>query len=112
MRRLVFRRRQYWTQQIAASGSNKVYICGMSFIASAATVFSVVGGTGSNCASNQLAILGTVAAAHGLSLAANGGLTYGSGHGTVAVTAASSEICLVQSGAGDLSGNISYVYAP
>jgi len=99
------------TQQIAASGSNKIYICSMSLVASAATVFSVVGGTGSNCASNQLAILGTLASSHGLALAANGIFTLGSGLGTVAVTAASSEICLVQS-AGDLVGNMTYVYAP
>lgn len=101
------------TQQIAASGSNKIYICSISLIASAATVFSLSGGTGSNCASNQLGILGVAGVAtHGLSLAANGGITYGNGTGTVAVTAASSEICLVQSGSGDLSGNITYVYAP
>jgi hypothetical protein len=101
------------TQQIAASGSNKIYICSLALVASAATVFSISGGTGSNCASNQLGILGVAGSAtHGLSLAANGGLTLGNGSGTVAVTAASSEICLVQTGAGDISGNITYVYAP
>lgn len=101
------------TQQIAASGSNKIYLCSIVLIASTATNFSISGGTGSNCASNQLGIFGVAGTAtHGIPLAANGGFTVGSGSGTIGVTAASSEICLVQSGAGDLVGNMTYVYAP
>ena len=96
------------TQQIALSGSTKIYVCSLSLIASAATVFSVTGGTGTNCGT-PAALIGTTSASHGLSLAANGGLTYGNGGSTVAVTGAGSELCLVQSGAGDLSGNLTYV---
>lgn len=100
------------TQQIAASGSNKIYICSAFLVASAATVFSVTGGTGTNCGTGTAAIIGATSATHGVSLAANGGFTLGNGTGTVAVTAASSELCLVQSGAGDLVGNLTYVQAP
>lgn len=96
------------TQLVAASGSTKIYICSLSLVASAATVFSLVGGTGSNCGT-PAALIGTTSATHGLSLAANGGLTLGNGAGTVAVTAASSEVCIVQSGAGDLVGNLTYI---
>ena len=96
------------TQLIALSGSTKIYVCSLSLIASAATVFSLTGGTGTNCGT-PAALIGTTVAAHGLSLAANGGLTYGNGGSTVAVTGAGSEVCIVQSGAGDLSGNLTYV---
>lgn len=96
------------TQQIALSGSTKIYVCSLSLIASAATVFSITGGTGTNCGT-PAALIGTTSATHGLSLAANGGLTLGNGAGTVAVTGAGSELCIVQSGAGDLVGNLTYV---
>jgi hypothetical protein len=96
------------TQQIALSGSTKIYVCSLSLIASAATVFSITGGTGTNCGT-PAALIGTTSATHGLSLAANGGMTLGNGAGTVAVTGAGSELCLVQSGSGDLVGNLTYV---
>ncbi len=96
------------TQQIALSGSTKIYVCSLSLIASAATVFSVTGGTGTNCGT-PAALIGTTSASNGLSRAANGGLTLGNGAGTVAVTGAGSELCLVQSGAGNISGNLTYV---
>lgn len=95
-------------QLVAASGSTKIYVCSLSLIASVATVFSLTGGTGTNCGT-PAALIGTTSATHGLSLAANGGLTLGNGAGTIAVTAASSEVCIVQSGAGDLVGNLTYV---
>ena len=95
-------------QLIALSGTTKIYICSLSLIASAATVFSITGGTGTNCGT-PAALIGTTSATHGLSLAANGGLTLGNGAGTVAVTAAGSELCIVQSGSGDLVGNLTYV---
>lgn len=96
------------TQLIALSGSTKIYVCSVALVASAATVFSITGGTGSNCGT-PAAVIGTTSATHGLSLAANGGMTLGNGEGTVASTAAGSELCIVQSGAGDISGNLTYV---
>ena len=44
-----------------------------------------------------------------MSLAANGGVTLGNGAGTIAVTAASSELCTLQSNAVYVSGNLTYV---
>jgi hypothetical protein len=95
-------------QLIALSGSTKIYVCSLSLIASAATVFSLTGGTGTNCGT-PAALIGTTTASNGLSLAANGGLTLGNGGGTVAVTGAGSELCIVQSGGGNLVGNLTYV---
>ena len=51
-----------------------------------------------------------IAMALGLSLAANGGITFGNGQGTVALTTtASHDLCLFQSGSVDLSGVLTYV---
>ena len=51
-----------------------------------------------------------VAAANGLSLAANGGLTFGNGASAIAATTVNQDdLCLQQSGANRLSGSITYV---
>ena len=99
-------------QIIAASGTTKIYICSMSMIAGGATTFSWVTGTGSNCGSSQTAVVGVTqsnVASQGLSLAANGGMTYGSGAGTVGLTPASGELCLTLGSAQYLAGNLTYV---
>lgn len=95
-------------QLIALSGSTKIYVCSLSLIASVATNFSLTGGTGTNCGT-PAALIGTTTASNGVPLAANGGLTLGNGAGTVAVTGAGSELCIVQSGAGNIVGNLTYV---
>ncbi len=96
-------------QIIAASGSTKIYVCSISIVAAGATAFNLNTGTGSNCASSTAALFGSTTAANGMSFAANGGFTIGSGNGTIAVTAASSEICTLQSQAVYVSGNLTYV---
>ncbi len=96
-------------QLVALSGSTKIYVCSLALIGSTATVFSVIGGTGSACGTSAVAIMGSSTATNGMSLALNGGLTLGNGNGTVASTAAGSELCLVQSGAGNISGNLGVV---
>lgn len=95
-------------QIIALSGSTKIYVCSLALIASVATNFSLTGGTGTNCGT-PAALIGTTSASNGVPLAANGGLTLGNGLGTVAVTGAGSELCIVQSGAGNIVGNLTYV---
>lgn len=97
------------TQIIAASGSTKIYVCSISLIAAGATAYNLNTGTASNCASSTAALLGSTTAANGLSFAANGGLTMGDGHGSILVTAASSEICTLQSNAVFVSGSMTYV---
>lgn len=97
------------TQIIALSGSTKIYICSINLVAPAATAFNLIGGTGTACAASTLAIIGSTTAANGMSWAANGGFTLGNGAGTVAVTAAGSELCTLQSTAVQVAGNLTYV---
>ena len=96
-------------QLVALSGSTKIYVCSLGLIGSTATVFSIIGGTGTACATSAVAIMGAATATNGMSLTTNGGLTLGSGLGTIAVTGAGSELCIVLSGGGTLSGNLTFV---
>lgn len=95
-------------QLIALSGSTKIYVCSVVLIGSVATNFSLTGGTGTNCGT-PAALIGTTSATNAIPLAANGGFSLGNGAGTVAVTGAGSELCIVQSGAGNIVGNLTYV---
>ena len=99
------------TQLVAPSGSTQVYVCSFSLIAAATAVVNLVGGTGASCTTGTpVAALGSTTPASGMSLAANGGLTYGSGLGTVVrTTTAGHGLCLIQSGTTALAGNITYV---
>lgn len=94
---------------VALSGSTVVYICSISAIADTAVKLSFIDGTGGSCASAQHAIWGSTTAANGMSLAANGGFTQGSGNGSVGVTTAASALCLLQSGTSLIAGNVTYV---
>lgn len=97
---------------LALSGGKKIYICSINLRASAATVWSIADGTKvtTECDTTPEAIIGATTATHGLSEAANGGNAQGSGSGTIALTnTASHDLCLFQSGAGDLSGNLTVV---
>jgi len=97
---------------VSLASSKKIYICSLALIASGATVFSVADGTKvtTECDTAAEAVIGTTTASHGLSLAANGGITFGNGQGTVALTTtASHDLCLFQSGSVDLSGVLTYV---
>ena len=99
------------TQLVAPSGSTQVYVCSFSLIAGTAAVINLVGGTGATCTTGTpVAAIGSTTPASGMSLAANGGLTYGSGIGTVArTTTAGHGLCLIQSGTSALAGNITFV---
>ena len=98
------------TQQIALSGATKIYICSIHLIAAAATVFNITTGTGTNCASGTpAAIFGSLTTANGESYAANGGIAYGNGGGTVGVTPAGYALCFAQTNAVYVSGNLTYV---
>jgi hypothetical protein len=98
-------------QLVAPSSSTQVYVCSFSVIAAATAVVNLVGGTGATCTTGTpVAALGSITAANGMSLAANGGLTYGSGVGTVVrTTTAGHGLCLIQSGTTALAGNLTYV---
>jgi hypothetical protein len=98
-------------QVVAPVAGKKVYICAITLIAGAAAHFNIIEGTGSACTTaNELAIYGSTTAANGLSLAANGGWTVGSGNGTVGVTAtAANGVCILTDGSVQFGGNMMYV---
>ena len=99
-------------QMVAPSGSTQIYVCSLSLIVGGATAVNVIGGTGATCTTGTpVAAIGTTTPTTlGMSLPANGGLTFGGGLGTVTrTTTAGHGLCLVQSGSAQLSGNITYV---
>lgn len=95
---------------VTGAASKKTYVCSMSIIAGAAEIFNLTAGTGSTCGTNAVAVMGSTTAANGLSLAANGGLTFGNGAASLAATTVNQDdLCLQQSGSNRLSGSITYV---
>jgi hypothetical protein len=98
---------------VSGVASNNLYVCFLNLRASAATVWSIADGTkvSTECDTAAHAVIGATTATHGLSEAANGGNAYGGGTIGATVTVAH-DLCLFQSGSGDLSGEISYVIAP
>jgi hypothetical protein len=98
-------------QPVAPSGSTQVYVCSFSLIAAATATVNLVGGTGATCTTGTpVALMGSVTPASGMSLAANGGLTFGNGGATVTrTTTAGHGVCLIQSGTTALAGSMTYV---
>jgi hypothetical protein len=98
------------TQIIAISGTaGRTYICSIDLIVSAADNVTLISGSGTNCASNVAALIGGTTAASGWNLAANGGLTKGSGLGMILkTTTTNNEVCIVTSATAQLSGSISW----
>ena len=96
---------------VAGVSVQKVYVCSLSLIAAAAAVVNVVEQAGvCTSVSSATAMIGSTTVANGMSLAANGGLTFGNGAGTIAVTATAADyVCLAQSGTTALAGSMTYV---
>ena len=99
------------TQIISGTSAQKIYVCSFALISSPGENVNLIEGTGSVCATGSTAMLGSTTAANGLSIPANGGLTHGSGAGTVAgaVATPADNVCLTQSGTARVSGVLSYV---
>jgi hypothetical protein len=99
-------------QLVALSGSTSIYVCSLFMMTnSTATTVALTTGTGTACVTNNAAVIGTTTAniANSANLIAGAGLTYGSGVGTVAKGAASSELCMVLGSNVYVSGNLTYV---
>ena len=103
------------TQLISGTTNKNTYICSLSVIASAAANFSLVAGSGSSVCTGgtPIALIGSTTAASGMALPANGGITLGSGAGSiandVAAVAQSYNICIGINGSATLAGNLTYV---
>ncbi len=96
-------------QLIALSGSTVIYVCSLSLVAAGATTVAITTGTASACASNTTAVIGSTTVANSMSLSANGGLTLGSGVGTIAKGVAAYELCMVLGTNVYVAGNLTYV---
>jgi hypothetical protein len=100
------------TKLISGTASKKIYICSLNLISATAQNVALIEGTGTSCGTGAAGVqgFGGSAAATGWNLAANGGLTYGMGGFAIgAEGTAADDMCLDQSGTGQLSGGLSYV---
>ncbi len=98
-------------QIVTGTSSKTTYICSMDIVTATAQNIALIEGTGSNCGTSTAGMAGGATAATGWNFAANGGLTKGSGEGSVfiASNAAADNVCLLLSGSGQVSGSIQYV---
>lgn len=98
------------TQVLAGTSSVKIYVCSFHLISATAQNIAVVEGTGSVCATGIAGVAGGTTAATGWNLAANSGLSLGTGGKWVMQTATNADnFCILQSGAGQVSGSFTYV---
>lgn len=100
-------------QIITGTSAKRIWVCSLNLVTATAQNIAVVAGTGTVCATTTVAVPGLgggATAATGWNLAANGGLTFGSGGFSIAKTTVDADnLCVLQSGAGQVSGGISYV---
>ncbi len=100
------------TQLASGTASKKIYVCSIQVVAAAATNVAVVEGTGSVCGTSTTGVggFGGATAATGWNFAANGGIALGNGDSSLgAEGTAGDNLCVFNSGSGQVSGGISYV---
>ena len=100
------------TQLVAGTASKKIYICSIHVVVAVAASVALVEGTGSVCATGTAGVsgFGGSTAATGWNFAVNGGIVLGNGDAAVGAEATSADnLCLFNSGSGQVSGGISYV---
>ena len=100
------------TQLVAGTASRKIYVCSIHVVAAAAANVAVVEGTGSVCGTSTTGVtgFGGATAATGWNFAANGGIALGNGDSSLGAEGTSGDnLCIYNSGSGQVSGGISYV---
>ena len=96
-----------------AGASNYYYVCSLVLVTASANNVAVVDDDSDGCGSVTAGMAGGTTAASGFNLAANGGLTFGNGMGSVFKTNGTNRVvCLVTSAATQLSGTMTVVSAP
>lgn len=98
-------------QIVAPAAVTQVYICAISYIPTAATSISIVGGLAPNCTTGSpLAIKGSITAANGPDIPAGQDGGQGVGAATVLSTTTSGHgVCILQSGTTKIAGAVTYV---
>jgi hypothetical protein len=100
------------TQLVAGTSSKKIFVCSIHVVVAAATNVAVVEGTGSACGTSTAGVggFGGATSATGWNFAANGGIALGNGDASVGAEGTSGDnLCIYNSGSGQVSGGISYV---
>lgn len=87
---------------VALTSGNVIYICGFSFMVSAAANVRLVYGTGSACATGETGITGAYP------MLANQGIAVGSAGAILGKTAASNALCIETSAAANVAGIVTY----
>lgn len=93
---------------VAASASNRTYICDGAIIANAAEIFAIWEGTGSTCGTSTAALVGSTTIGNGVPLAANGGFPLKN----IRTAGTNVDLCLHLNTTNRVTGYISYVQAP
>jgi hypothetical protein len=94
---------------IPGQAGRRAFLCFVFLGTAGAQNLSIVEGTGTVCATNQLIIMGGPGAT-GPASQANGTFTLGNGGATIGFgTVIGNDICLLQSAAGLVAGNMIYV---
>ncbi len=96
-------------QLITGTASQKIYFCTVMVISGTAQNIELVEGTGTTCGTGTAGLWGGTTAATGPNLAANGGFAVASPAYTNFTATAADNVCLLQSGTGQVSGWITYV---
>ncbi len=100
-------------QIITGTASERVYICSVAIVTATAQNIALVDGTGSVCATSPTGLTGGSTAATGQNYAANGGWVLPFNPQAWAKTSTDADnVCLLQSGSGQISGVITYVSIP
>lgn len=90
--------------------TNGIHICFVFLISATAQNINLIAGTGTVCATSPIALMGGTTAATGPNLAANSGFVLGTGFYPISETSTTAQhLCLLQSGAGQVSGIIRYI---
>jgi hypothetical protein len=100
------------TQLVTGTSSKKIYVCSIHVVTAAATNVAVVEGTGSVCGTSTAGVsgFGGATAATGWNFAGNGGIALGNGDSSLGAEGTSGDnLCIFNSGSGQVSGGISYV---
>lgn len=98
------------TKIVTGTSAKKTYVCSIFLLAGAADNVAVVGGTGTNCGTTTVGLVGGATAATGLILATNSGWQGGNGVSSIfSTTVNADDFCLITSAAVQLSGVVATV---
>jgi hypothetical protein len=97
-------------QLAAGTAAKKIYVCSIHVVVAAATNIAVVEGTACGTGTSGVGGFGGATAATGWNFAANGGIALGNGDASLGAEVVTGDnLCIFNSGSGQVSGGISYV---